>query len=355
MKPMKPTSPRARFALHIGMLLFPGVAAVGQPSPAPPSTNAAAPRVGPLDRSAINLAAIPFKIVHETFRETDGVENWELQLINADGSNPVNLTRTPRVDELYPHASPDGTQICFVAEEQRDNRRVRDLYYMNLDGTGRVKIAENAREGCWSPDGKIIAFTKGEYEKFSSRPFASKGVFYYDVVTRQVRPHPNKALHHLYNICWSPSGKWLVASVTGGMGFSHSIVAFEAEGSAVINLEKYGIDGCRPDLGPDGRMITYGKADSDLYIAEIDLTMAVPRVGDIRPVVKSGQGYDVSHTDLSPDGKYLAFGYGPEVDYSVGLKAPGWNICISDLSGQWVQVTTDGKHNKEPDWVLIRK
>jgi hypothetical protein len=40
----------------------------------------------------------------------------------------------------------------------------------------------------------------------------------------------------------------------------------------------------------------------------------------------------------------------------VGGKAPGWNICLSDLTtGKWVEITTDGKHNKEPDWVPIAK
>src|SRR5438270_13431919 len=53
------------------------------------------------------------KLVYETNR--DG--NWELYLCNADGSNPVNLTRTPDVDELYPKPSPDGSKICFVADE----------------------------------------------------------------------------------------------------------------------------------------------------------------------------------------------------------------------------------------------
>src|SRR5262245_48704256 len=44
------------------------------------------------------LKSYPHKIVYESNR--DG--NWELYLVNADGSDPVNLTRTPDVDELYP-------------------------------------------------------------------------------------------------------------------------------------------------------------------------------------------------------------------------------------------------------------
>ena len=31
----------------------------------------------------------------------------------------------------------------------------------------------------------------------------------------------------------------------------------------------------------------------------------------------------------------------------------GWDICVSDLSGNWVKITRNGNHNKEPDWVPI--
>ena len=71
----------------------------------------------PCDKSEFDLKAIPFKIVYETYRETDGKENWELFLMNADGSDATNLTRTKDIDELYPHASPDGTKISFVVDE----------------------------------------------------------------------------------------------------------------------------------------------------------------------------------------------------------------------------------------------
>lgn len=354
---MKPISIQllVGFCLRLFLCLCPGALALAQPSPKSQSTNEAVLPELPCDKTAFNLAAIPFKIIHETYRETDGKENWELQMVNADGSNPVNLTKTPDVDELQPHASSDGTRICFAAEENKGNKRVRNVYYMNIDGTDRVLVAENAREACWSPDGKEIAYTRCEYDRYSLRPFASKGLFYYDLATAKHRPHPNAALHHLYNVCWSPDRKWLVATVTGGMGFSHSIIALEAEGNSVIDLTKFGIDGCRPDLGPDGKKATWGKTDQDLYVAEVDLSMAVPRVGDIRCVVKCGREYDVTHADLSPDGRYLAFGYGPGVDYSVGVKAPGWDICVADLTGKWVRITTDGKHNKEPDWVPVPK
>ncbi len=71
----------------------------------------------PSPRTELKLEEIGFKIVFETYRNTNGKDNWELYLMNADGSDPVNLTRTPDLDEMYSHASPDGTKICFVVDE----------------------------------------------------------------------------------------------------------------------------------------------------------------------------------------------------------------------------------------------
>jgi len=215
-------------------------------------------RETPLPRTQINLKAIPFKIVYETYRKTNGKENWELYTINADGSNPVNLTRTSDIHELYPHASPDGSKICFAADEGTGATKVRNVYYMNIDGTGRVKVADNARQPCWSPDSKTIAYLKGEFDRYTIKDFATKGVFFYDLKTKKHTQHPNKYLRHLYNISWSP------------------------------------------------------------------------------------------------DGKYIAFSHGPKGQEMVGGEAPGWNICVADMSGKWVEITTDGNHNKEPDWVPVR-
>jgi Tol biopolymer transport system component len=335
-------------------LLFGIFGWVGTVQGAQPASDPELP-LRPSDKSKVNLAAIPFKIIYETYRNTNGKENWELFLMNADGTGATNLTRTPEVDEMYPHASPDGTKVCFVTDEGEGSRRVRNVYYMNIDGTDRVKIAEHAREPCWSPDGKTIAYMKDEYDRYTTRPYGTKGLFFYDITTARHEQHPNKDLLHIFSICWSPEGKWFVANAVGGMGLGNDIVAFEAQGNATFDLTQYGVKGFRPDISTDGKKITWGRTDWDLYIADIDLTLPVPRVVDVRGVVKCGKGYYISHTDFSPDGRYIAFSYGPEVNYSVGVKAPGWNICIVDLTGKWAQITTDGKHNKEPDWVPTSK
>jgi hypothetical protein len=81
------------------------------------------------------------KIVYDSNREG----NFELYLCNADGSHTVNLTNTKDIDELYPKPSPDGSKICYVADEGKGEDKVRNIYIMNSDGSGRTKIAENGR------------------------------------------------------------------------------------------------------------------------------------------------------------------------------------------------------------------
>ncbi len=256
------------------------------------------------DAAKLNLKEIGCKIVYETYREN----NWELCMINADGSNPVNLTNTPDVNELYPHASPDGAKLCFAADEGEGESKTRNVYYMNIDGTGCVKVAENARQPCWSSDGSKIAYLKGEFDKFSYLDYATKGIFFYDLKTQKHTQHPNKKLYHLYNICWSPDGNWFVATVHGGMGYDHAILAIEANGTGVFDLE---IHGCRPEISPDGKKIAWGRSDWELSVGDLDLTLPKPKITNRRDIAKSPEPMKIYHADWSPDGKTLTFSRGP--------------------------------------------
>lgn len=158
---------------------------------------------------AAELRALPFKIAYETFREG----NWELFLVHADGSDPVNLTRTPAVNEIYPHVSPQGDKISFLVEEGEGTSTVRSAYFMNLDGTDRRLIARDVRWTCWNAEGTVIACLKNEPGPFSFTDGTTKGLFFYDFATGERREHPNKDLYHIYSLCWSPDGKWFLATV----------------------------------------------------------------------------------------------------------------------------------------------
>ena len=302
------------------------------------------------------LKNVGHKIVYETFQ--DG--NWELFMCNADGSGAVNLTRTPEINELYPHASPDGTKVSFVVDEGEGPSKIRNLYYMNMDGTGRKLVAKNARQECWKSDSSAIAYLKGEFEKFSYKDYATKGIFIYDLKTGKHRQHPNEKIHHLYNLCWSPDGKWFLATVHAGMGFKHGILAVEADGTKVVNL---GIPGCRPDISPDGKRVAWGPNDWALRVGDLDFSGPAPKVTNARDVLTSKKPMKIYHIDWSPNGKYVTYSRGPAVKRLglipeiVGAKAEGWDIYVGDPSktNRYIRLTTDGRCNKEPDWVPVEK
>jgi Tol biopolymer transport system component len=314
------------------------------------------------------LKALPFKIAYESYVN----DNSDLFVMNADGSNPVNLTQTPKEHEHYPQISPDGTKMCFVSDVGEGRDTVRSVCVMDIDGKNRKKVAEYAREPFWSPDGKIIGFLPQEFAKFDVIDFSTKGMSFYELASGKIEPHVNSTnLHHLYNPSWAANGKWIVATVHAGMGYDHAIVLIEAHGNKIINLK---IPGCRPCFSPDGKQVAWGAGDHELAAAPLDLEADQPAVGNWAVSIKDEQN-KIYHVDWSPDGQFLAFSRGPDGEGDLskpgthqaaaeihGVYAAGWNIAVvkadraADLhlekatDADFVMLTTNGFSNKEPAW-----
>jgi Tol biopolymer transport system component len=316
------------------------------------------------------LKSSPFKVAYESY--VDG--NWEIFVSNPDGSHPVNLTKTPNLNEHYPQISPDGSRMCFVADQGEGRDAIRSLYVMDMNGKHRKKIADYAREPFWSPDGKVIGYLDQEYPKFNVIDYYTKGMNFYDVATGKITPHPNYAnLHHLYNPNFSANGKWIVSTVHAGMGYDHTILLIEAHGNKIINLN---IPGCRPRFSPDGKQIAWGANDNEIAVGPIDTDSDNPKMGEWRVHIKDAKN-KIYHARWSPDGRYLGFSRGPDGEGDVtkagtfeaaceimGVYAPGWNIGVvpADQAGiialeqatdaDFTMITTNGLSNKESAWFL---
>jgi len=319
------------------------------------------------------LRALPFKIAYESYTN----DNWEVFVVDPDGSNPVNLTRTPKEHEHYPQASPDGARICFTVDQGEGRDTVRSLWVMDSDGRRRRKLVDQAREPFWGPDSRVISFLPQEYPKFSVTDYYTKGMSFYHLDSGALEAHPNTAnLHHLYNPCFAPNGRWIAATVHAGMGVDHAILLIEAHGSKIINLK---IPGCRPALSPDGRQIAWGAGDHDLAVAPIDLDSANPMVGPWRLRIHD-ETNKIYHVDWSPDSRWLSLSRGPDGEGDptktgtfsgacemVGVYAPGWNILavsaerdgVLDLNratdAEYAVLTTNGCSNKESAWFWPRR
>ncbi len=87
--------------------------------------------------------------------------NNDIWVMNADGTNPQNLTNHPTEESLNPAWSPDGTKIVFVRRGSTQDQ----LWVMNSDGGGQhvlITPPSDRADGdpAWSPDGTKIAFDR---------------------------------------------------------------------------------------------------------------------------------------------------------------------------------------------------
>ena len=80
----------------------------------------------------------------------------DVWVMNADGSNPRNLTNTSEVDEFTPAWSPDGTRIAYVS-----GAFTQTLMIMDADGGNPTTIATGATYPTWNPAGTEIAYVRG--------------------------------------------------------------------------------------------------------------------------------------------------------------------------------------------------
>jgi hypothetical protein len=314
------------------------------------------------------LKTLPFKIAYECYVNN----NWEIFVMNADGSDPVNITRTSDANEHYPQVSPDGSKIAFVEDRGEGRDTIRSLWVMDIDGQHRKQLADYARQPFWSRDGKAIGFLPQEYPKFNVIDFFTKGMDFYDLGSGAITPHVNATnLYHLYNPNFSPNGKWIVSTVHAGMGVGHGILLFEAQGDRILNLK---IPGCRPCLSPDGKQVAWGAGDHEIAVAPIDTTAETPVVGAWRLHIKD-ETNKIYHIDWSPDSRFLCFSRGPDGEGDltkrgtfqaaceiVGVYAKNWNLCAVsaqrdgtiDLNAatdaDFAMLTTNGCSNKEPAW-----
>ena len=96
----------------------------------------------------------------------DGKYNYEIYVMDTDGSNQTRLTDNPKAD-WFPSWSPDGRRIAFTSN--RDGKYA-EIYVMDADGSNQTRLTDNRKDDCipcWSPDGQSIAFNSyrdGNYE-----------------------------------------------------------------------------------------------------------------------------------------------------------------------------------------------
>ncbi len=117
---------------------------------------------------------IAFRSVAQTpamnWNLSSAARNSEIFVMNADGTNPVNITNNAAYDG-WAAWSPDGTKILFTSN-RTGPANIGQLFTANPDGTNLTQITSGPGsfvQPSWSADGKkIFAQQHWETEEFGS-------------------------------------------------------------------------------------------------------------------------------------------------------------------------------------------
>ena len=196
------------------------------------------------------------KIAFSSWRDGEG----EIYVMDADGSNPRNFTNHYS-DDQFPSWSPDGTKIAFTSD--RDGNL--EIYVMDADGSNQRNLTNHPYHDwvpSWSPDSTKIAFMSnrdGEYE-----------IYVMDADGSIIMRLTNNSAYDCYP-SWSPDGtKIAFESERDGHPEIH---VMDADGSNQRNLTNHLYFDRNPSWSPDGTKIafdSYRDGDSEIYVMDAD-------------------------------------------------------------------------------------
>jgi Tol biopolymer transport system component len=94
---------------------------------------------------------------------TSTTGNSDIWIMNADGSNRVQLTNAPEED-VQPLVTPDGHTVVFTSEREG----ARTLWKMNIDGSAQIKLGAGvvAYRPVISFDGKWVYYSDPKKQNF---------------------------------------------------------------------------------------------------------------------------------------------------------------------------------------------
>jgi Tol biopolymer transport system component len=266
--------------------------------------------------------------------------NYEIYVMNADGSDQRRLTNSPYEDR-HPVWSPDGTLILF-------GRTLLDrgeIDVMNADGSGQRRLISGVgAEGAWSPDGARIAFPR-------NNPASDLWVMNADGSDPQPLTRTGNQAG-VFDPDWSPDGTQVVCAVdidpqrlAGGWVTSIRLLDLnDVAGQGPADLADLRLlpnpgeqVNDKPIWSPLGTEIAFSAVVNNrrrIYVVNADGS-------NLRRLIPEGDA-DAFAMDWSPDGTQITFQYSPEGQ---------WDIYVMNADGTGLRrLTTHEANDTEPAW-----
>ena len=279
---------------------------------------------------AVQPAAAGAQVAAKIVFASDRDGTYDIWTMNPDGTGQVKLAGTPTADEFSPVPSADGTKIAFIRGAGATSGEPEgDLLTMNADGTGEQTLTFGANDPSWSPIGDMLSFGSVGHS-------ARDGELWRISATgNDAVPLAAPARDNL-GTSWSPDAQRIAFYAQIGDAFpqNEGIWTVKPDATGLTQLTQTADGGDRnPDWSPNGAKVAFDRFGS-LWTMNADGTaqaaLTNPTVGE--------------EPDWSLDGSQLAF-MRPNGDYEIHranangtAPAPLTNNTANDIDPAWMPV-----------------
>jgi len=162
-----------------------------------------------------------------------------------DGSDRMQLSQSRA---LFPHISPDGSKVVFVAPESQTEL---GAYVVSMEGGTPQRVVEGVRFATWSPDGNQLVF-----QTINRRVVKDFEIHTIDLRTKEIRAIPDS--RGMLTPLW-PNPDTLVTG-SPSLASSQPLVAFDFKSQKWSPLVNDPVDDWVQSW--DGRCIYFQKSDA---------------------------------------------------------------------------------------------
>jgi len=266
-------------------------------------------------------------IAFESERSGTGIEQFEVYVMNADGTAQTRLTNNSVYDGM-PYFSPDGTRIVFAST--RDGNY--EIYTMNIDGTNVNRLTNNSALDLtpkWSPDGAKIVF--------GSHRDGNSNLYVIDADGNNLQALTTNPGND-GGPDWSPTGDRI--AFYSDRGGNRNVYIMKSDGSNAVKVTNLSHDNYQVDWSPIGDQLAF-VTESYSQGMGYDICI-IDTNGTNLQRITSHWGHD-EFPEWSPDGSRIAFG-------STILAADEIHVMSAD--GSNVQRLTESPGMDFPhDWI----